>query len=192
MKVDSGSGNPAVDGAYTKPTPGPAPHEGAVYTVAGSSGQVGGGSYDHPAMYISLAELGSLVLDVDGLHLGGTFIRTDGSEGDAFLIVKGTDATGSPETPAVPGFAVSPARPNPFTHRTRLAFHVPERAAVRVTVHDVTGRERARPVDAVLPAGDHGVDFEGRDRDGRPLPRGVYFVVFAVGDERRPMKLVLR
>ena len=36
------------DGAYTKPAGGPAPHEGAVYVVAGSSGQITGGALNHP------------------------------------------------------------------------------------------------------------------------------------------------
>ena len=40
-----------------------------VYTVAGSGAKLTGGDLDHPAMYISLNELGSLVLDIDGDRL---------------------------------------------------------------------------------------------------------------------------
>jgi len=35
--VDGGDGREGSDGAYRKPSAGPAPHEGAVYLVAGSS-----------------------------------------------------------------------------------------------------------------------------------------------------------
>ncbi|MCA8943531.1 MAG: metallophosphoesterase family protein, partial [Planctomycetes bacterium] len=50
--LDSGDGDPAVDGEYAKATLGIAPAEGAVYVVAGSSGIVGPGTLDHPAMCV--------------------------------------------------------------------------------------------------------------------------------------------
>ena len=58
--VQSGSGRIDGTGAYTKSGVG-APHAGAVYAVAGSSGQTSGGTLNHPAMYVSLNELGSMV-----------------------------------------------------------------------------------------------------------------------------------
>jgi hypothetical protein len=87
--LDGGDGKPDGDGPYFKPTPGPTAHEGAVYVVAGSSGRLGGGSLDHPAMLVGLGELGSLVVDVDGLVLEGTFLQADGAVGDRFTLVKG-------------------------------------------------------------------------------------------------------
>jgi hypothetical protein len=89
MIVDAGDGRPAGDGPYRKPTEGPAPNEGAVYAVAGSAGKTGGGSLNHPAMFISLNELGSLVLDFDGMRLDATFIDDVGAVRDTFTILKG-------------------------------------------------------------------------------------------------------
>src|SRR5206468_1250949 len=60
MILDKGDGRVDGTGAYEKPAP-LTPNKGAVYTVAGSSGQTSGGSLDHPAMYLSLNVLGSLV-----------------------------------------------------------------------------------------------------------------------------------
>jgi hypothetical protein len=82
-------GDPLGDGPYTKWPEGQAPHEGAVYVVAGSSGQVSGGTFDHPAMFASLAALGSLVLDIDGLTLEGRFLDDVGAVLDTFAIDKG-------------------------------------------------------------------------------------------------------
>src|SRR5207253_782065 len=65
------------------------PNKGAVYTVAGSSGQTSGGSLDHPAMYLSLNVLGSLVLDVNGPQLDAKFLNSSGSVQDHFTIKKG-------------------------------------------------------------------------------------------------------
>ena len=99
MKKDGGSGRADGTGAYTKPTPGPGSREGAVYAVAGSSGQISGGTLNHPAMFISLNNLGSMVLDVNGNTLDAKFLRENGAIADYFRIVKGTVA---PVPPAAP------------------------------------------------------------------------------------------
>ena len=88
-KKNKGSGREDGDGAYTKPTLGPAPHEGTVYVVAGSSGKISGGSLDHPAMYFSTNSLGSLVLDIEGPKLQATFLNEAGKKLDYFTILKG-------------------------------------------------------------------------------------------------------
>jgi acid phosphatase type 7 len=110
MKLDAGDGKADGKGAYKKATLGPGMHEGAVYVVAGSSGKVSNkneksakrGFLDHPAMLVSLARLGSLVLDVDGNRLDATFLSETGERLDYFSIVKGKDMkpTRSTSTPA--------------------------------------------------------------------------------------------
>ena len=82
-----GSGRANTDGAYEKPS-GAAPHQGAVYIVAGSSGQTGGGPLNHPAMFLSLNKLGSLILDVDGPELNATFLNEKAQVRDYFTIRK--------------------------------------------------------------------------------------------------------
>jgi len=84
MKLDPGDGRADNDGAYQKNESG----EGTVYTVAGSSGQATGGTLDHPAHFISLNELGSFVVDINGNHLEGRFLHADGSVRDTFTITK--------------------------------------------------------------------------------------------------------
>jgi len=89
MKKDGGDGIVGGDGAYKKPSPGPAAHEGSVHVVAGSSGQTSGGTLDHPAMFLSLNRLGSVVLDVDGRRLDARFVEATGAVSDLFTIFKG-------------------------------------------------------------------------------------------------------
>ena len=96
MVLDSGDGRPSGDGAYRKETVGPSPHEGAVYVVAGSSSEVRPATLNHPVMEIGLLELGSLVVDVDGDTLTGTFVNSLVQATDTFTIVKG------PACPAAP------------------------------------------------------------------------------------------
>jgi hypothetical protein len=90
MKKDGGSGREDGTGAYRKATDGDGVHEGAVYAVAGSSGQVSGGTLNHPAMFVSLSNLGSMVLDFDGARLDVKFLRETGAVADYFTIVKGS------------------------------------------------------------------------------------------------------
>lgn len=99
MKKDGGSGRPDGTGAYNKSTSGVGPREGAVYAVAGSSGQISGGLLNHPAMFISLNNLGSMVLDINGNTLDAKFLRENGVIADYFRIVKGAVA---PVPPAAP------------------------------------------------------------------------------------------
>ena len=98
MKKDGGSGRVDGTGAYEKPTDGLGPHEGAVYVVAGSSGQASGGLLNHPAMYISLNSLGSMILEVNGSRLDATFIDQAGTTRDYFTLIKGASNQLTPPT----------------------------------------------------------------------------------------------
>jgi hypothetical protein len=94
MIKDSGSGRPDDSGPYRKTTTGAAPQEGAVYVVCGSSGWVTPDlpflpAYLHPAMFIKLKELGSMVIDVNGNRLDARFLRETGAIDDYFTILKG-------------------------------------------------------------------------------------------------------
>jgi titin len=96
MKVDGGSGREDGPGAYHKPTAAPSPHAGAVYAVAGSSGQISGGTLNHPAMFISLNQLGSMVLDLDGGRLDAKFLNNTGTIADYFTILKDLSVPDAP------------------------------------------------------------------------------------------------
>jgi hypothetical protein len=87
MVVQAGGGQGA--GAYTKTSVGPLSHSGTVYAVPGASGQISGGTLNHPAMFISLNVAGSMVLDVNGSTLNATYLDSAGAVRDAFTMTKG-------------------------------------------------------------------------------------------------------
>jgi hypothetical protein len=89
MIKDGGDGRESGTGAYQK-SAGNVAHEGAVYVVAGSSGQVTSTIGRHPVMYTWKAVLGSLVLDFDAGRLDVRFLRETGAVDDFFTIRKGT------------------------------------------------------------------------------------------------------
>jgi predicted RNA-binding Zn ribbon-like protein len=67
-----------------------------VYAVAGSSGKISGGTLNHPAMFISLNALGSMVLDVNGGQLDAKFLTDTGTVADSFTMIKGAVANTPP------------------------------------------------------------------------------------------------
>ena len=88
MVLDAGSGRDGDTGAYQKPALGPVGNAGAVYAVAGASGQVSGGTLNHPVMYASLNVAGSMVIDVNGGRLDATYLDSAGAVRDRFTINK--------------------------------------------------------------------------------------------------------
>ncbi|HWN97062.1 MAG TPA: metallophosphoesterase, partial [Methylomirabilota bacterium] len=91
-------GNGRLPAPYQKPA-GNVAHQGAVYTVAGSSGQTGGGSLNHPAMYLSLNVLGSLVVDVLTNQMTVTFLDSTSVTRDTFTIAKPSSVSSAPAAP---------------------------------------------------------------------------------------------
>jgi PKD repeat protein len=89
--LNPGDGNQDGDGVYAKPYVIAAPGAGAVYVVAGSSGKVSEAPLDHPAMFVSLASLGSMLVDVSGNRMNVVFLDETGSVLDEFSIQKGPD-----------------------------------------------------------------------------------------------------
>ncbi len=91
-KVDGGDGRLDGTGAYTKNVQG----RGVVYTIAGSSGQALGGPLNLPAHYLSLNELGSVVIDVNGGQLDAQFLNASGVTRDHYTVLKPTPPPAPP------------------------------------------------------------------------------------------------
>ena len=84
-------GNPANgqgDEAYKQVREASGTDDSAVYTVAGSSGQISGGTLDHPAHFVGLNELGSVVIDISVSQFVARFIGTDGEVLDTVTMTR--------------------------------------------------------------------------------------------------------
>ena len=189
MKVDGGDGRVDGTGPYLKAALGLAPHQGAVYAVAGSGSQISGGLLNHPAMVVSLNQLGSLVVDVVGNRLDALFLGADGAHRDSFTVVKG--ATVSAPRPAPrPMLRLAPAAPNPFRATTRIPYDLPRAGAVSVEVFDLRGRRVATLTRGEQAAGPHEIAWDGRDTRGRALASGAYFMLLRFEDQSRVSRVV--
>ncbi len=160
MILDGGDGRVGGDGAYEKATAGPAPHEGAVYVVAGNASKTSPGTYDHPAMYYSVRQLGSLVLDVDGDVLDAVALDDNGGVIDSFTLVKGNGG-GGPDA-SVAGLAWDDADGDGIRDGGEAGL-----AGVAVALYDELDALQAST--ATVASG--GYSFSG-------LPAGDYYVAF--------------
>jgi len=100
--------------------------------------------------------------------------RMYSSLGDFYVRVylSATNEPPPPPPPVIPvAFALHQNYPNPFNPLTTISYEVPSRAEVRLTLHDLLGREIM-----VLREGLHEPDFHTVELDGSRLTSGVYFV----------------
>lgn len=87
-----------------------------------------------------------------------------------------TGVAGGPLQPLAPGRAsLYQNRPNPFRSATALAYQLPARQHVRVSVYNVAGQRVRTLVDGVQEAGSHSVAWDGRDNANSRVSAGVYF-----------------
>lgn len=131
MVLQLGGGRETIGpGAYRKPEAAVGPpigNQGTVYAVAGSSGSADGGSLNHPAMFISLNQLGSMVLDITSNRLDAVFLRELGAvpaSNDWFTIIKTNYApTASNATFTIAADAVTNlALPGSDVNRNAISF----------------------------------------------------------------------
>jgi hypothetical protein len=89
-------------------------------------------------------------------------------------------------------FALSAARPNPFSARTVVDLAVPEgKGAASVFVYDLQGRRIAALADGELAPGVHALGWDGRDTQGRRVSAGVYFVRLETETAQATRKIAL-
>ena len=100
-------------------------------------------------------------------------------------------ATGEPEQALELRPVLLANRPNPFAPETRIAFQLPDKGHVRLTVIDLEGRVVRTLIDGVLAPGRHDVGWDGADATGQAMPSGVYFYRFENGDVREARRMTL-
>jgi hypothetical protein len=81
--------------------------------------------------------------------------------------------------------------PNPFRGTTRIAYDLPVRSKVYLSIYDAGGRQVRRLADGWQDAGRYGLTWDGRDKRGRACPTGVYFCSLKTEDHDAVKKMLL-
>ena len=82
--------------------------------------------------------------------------------------------------------------PNPMIGRTRIRYAVAAPARVLLRVYDPSGRAVRTLADAEVTPGNHEVEWDGTDHQGRRVAEGIYFCRFVTGDLLQSGKLVVQ
>jgi hypothetical protein len=86
---------------------------------------------------------------------------------------------------------LSSPSPNPVFGSVSLAYGLPEEGRVRLTVHDVSGRQVATLFDGERPAGWHSVTWDGHRDSGGRMAAGVYFVRITGEGQTRVQRMIV-
>jgi hypothetical protein len=81
--------------------------------------------------------------------------------------------------------------PNPFRVGTRIAYDLPVKSKVHLTIYDVDGRQVRKLAEGWQDAGRYSLNWDGRDKKGRACPTGVYFCCLKTEDRAAVEKLLL-
>ncbi len=76
--------------------------------------------------------------------------------------------------------------PNPFTQSTTIYYTLNQTLSIRISIHDVTGRELKELIDQKQDKGEHQIEFNAGN-----LPSGVYYFRLKSGDHIFTEKLIL-
>lgn len=83
------------------------------------------------------------------------------------------------------------AAPNPFRSEIRLRFDSLRPGPARVIVADATGRIVRTLLDGAVAAGEHRLDWDGRDASGGRAVAGVYWIRLEAAGSSRSSKILL-
>jgi hypothetical protein len=81
--------------------------------------------------------------------------------------------------------------PNPFNPNTWVSYELVNAARVRLTVHDVLGREVRALYGGRQDAGAQRILWDGRDDRGHQVASGVYWLRLEVGSASANRKVIL-
>jgi hypothetical protein len=89
------------------------------------------------------------------------------------------------------GFVLEQNHPNPFNAETLIAYQIPRRSRVQLTVYDLLGRKVAVLAAGMRDPGYFSVRWDGRIRGGAEAASGVYFYVLETDGLQLKRKMVL-
>lgn len=81
--------------------------------------------------------------------------------------------------------------PNPFNPTTKLAYDLPEKLFVKITIYDMLGNVIDILRNQIEDPGYKSVQWNGTNKQGRPVSAGVYLLSIKAGELRKNKKVVL-
>ncbi len=120
-------------------------------------------------------------------------IFTDWNDGYPYIhdIWVYVDNDEEPTAPAVSETALHNAYPNPFNPTTTISYSLKEPGPIEISVYNIKGQKVKVLVDEYVSAGNHGIAWDGTDKQGRPVSSGVYFYRMSTPDRTLVKKMTM-
>ena len=106
-----------------------------------------------------------------------------GSMGTILKIYSNTTGVAERHSDLPNGIRLFQNYPNPFNHSTTIRFDVNESTLAMLDIYNVKGDFIIRLLNAVVPAGQHSVRWDGTDEDGHCISSGIYLYKLRTGEE---------
>ena len=90
-----------------------------------------------------------------------------------------------------PGEILKSNHPNPFNQATVIPFLVPESGRVMIRIFNSRGQVVRTLANGFMEAGEHRVEWDGKDWQDRPVPSGLYLVQLKIGTRQVMGKMAL-
>ena len=81
--------------------------------------------------------------------------------------------------------------PNPFNSSTVIKFGIPEECRVSLAIYDLLGRSVINLIQDNLQSGHHVIQWNGKNKQGKDVPTGIYFYRFEGGGKIYSEKMTL-
>jgi photosystem II stability/assembly factor-like uncharacterized protein len=107
------------------------------------------------------------------------------------IIVRSGSPVSVKTTVPTSSLSLWPNQPNPFNPNTRIRFALPLQQHMDMTVFDARGRLVATLWEGTQAAGEHEIEWDGKDASGKVVASGVYFCRLRAGTQSVAMKMVL-
>ena len=108
------------------------------------------------------------------------------------LIITGTSTEVERDQGLVPDqFELRQNYPNPFNPTTKIAFSLPRRGSVRVTIYNALGVEVRRLLRTIEDAGSHELVWDARSNNGSEMATGLYFCTVQFEEAGKTVKMLL-
>jgi len=88
-------------------------------------------------------------------------------------------------------FGLGPVSPNPFSKAALISYSAPRAASVSIDIYDVNGRLVQTVFSGQVEAGTHQATWNGTDRAGSRVARGIYFCRMNTGEFSATEKIVV-
>ena len=128
------------------------------------------------------------IVKLEGKYEVLSGLGSDNNHQPVTLSLNGSTSNGS-QLPAV--FALDQNYPNPFNPSTNISFSLPDAAEVTLNIYNVLGQNVVTLVDAHYEAGEHVVQWDGRNATGSAVSSGIYFYRLTAGTAVTSKKMMM-